>query len=131
MSFASGFGFAGDFLTLVGGLFLAWDAMTGEVDFVKFSKTSRTLKDPVMEGVKLRKNKMVVVDEKDLEQASLRVKSWRANLVRGICLSLRFALDRDRKSLKIRAKCLASVVLARTSNPSDNRIIRLTEGANP
>lgn len=78
MELARLLGFAGDGITFLSGILLSWDAMRSESEFVEATKIVEGMKHPVMQGVTVKLDKMIVVNDQGVERVFRRRASKKA-----------------------------------------------------
>lgn len=91
MELARLLGFAGDSVTFVSGVLLAWDAIRSEAEFVEATKIMEGLQHPVMKGVKVSVDKLVVQNERGVERVFRRRASRKA-IIGSVLLAVGFLL---------------------------------------
>jgi hypothetical protein len=91
MELARLLGYFGDGVTFVSGIFLAWDAIRSESEFVEATKILEGMKHPVMHGVKVKLDQMIITNEKGVERVFRRRASRKA-IYGSILLTLGFML---------------------------------------
>ena len=89
MSAESWFGFLGDFLTFLGGIVLAFDAVREERKFRKLGEWVKTIEAPELKGVLLTFQGVKLKSGKDVELAFIR-KSAKLALAGAIILTVGF-----------------------------------------
>lgn len=89
MELARLLGFAGDGITFLSGILLAWDAIRSEAEFIEASKIMEGMKHPVMQNVKVKLDEMIVINDKGVERVFRRRASRKA-IIGTIMLSAGF-----------------------------------------
>jgi hypothetical protein len=78
MELARLLGYLGDGITFFSGILLAWDAIRSESEFVEATDIMEGMKHPVMKGVKVKLDKMIVINDKGVERVFRRRASMKA-----------------------------------------------------
>jgi hypothetical protein len=78
MELARLLGFVGDGVTFLSGVLLSWDAIRSESEFVEATDIMEGMKHPVMQGVKVEIDKVIVTNDKGVERLFRRRASRKA-----------------------------------------------------
>jgi hypothetical protein len=71
-------GFVGDAVTFISGILLSWDAIRSETEFIEATTIMEGMKHPVMKGVKVKLDKMIVTNDQGVERVFRRRASKKA-----------------------------------------------------
>ena len=91
MELARLLGYLGDGVTFFSGILLSWDAMRSESEFVEATRIMEGMKHPVMQGIKVKLDQMIVTNEKGVERVFRRRASRKA-IYGSILLTVGFLL---------------------------------------
>ncbi len=78
MELARLLGYVGDSVTFISGILLSWDAMRSESEFIEATEIMEGMKHPVMEGVKVKLDQMIVTNDRGVERVFRRRASRKA-----------------------------------------------------
>lgn len=71
-------GLAGDALTVCGGLLLAWDTVQKDREVRQVKNTARAIESPLLKGLPIEIDGVLVVCESDVERAFIRRSARKA-----------------------------------------------------
>jgi hypothetical protein len=91
MELARLLGYLGDGVTFFSGILLSWDAMRSESEFIEATKITEGMKHPVMQGVKVKLDHVIVTNDKGVERVFRRRASRKA-IYGSILLTVGFLL---------------------------------------